>query len=132
MAPMVFDEAGRLDAAAAGPLKIVATAGRPMVKGDDVSLSDLVPALKPELDLVKATKEPSTTTRTCPPVLLICGTEIAPPFKRHPRRPRERAAAGDSCGCPSDPRCRPRPAGMPAVAADQLWQFFGTDTTQHR
>ena len=53
-----------------------------MVKGDDVALRDLVPALKPELDLVKATEGTIDDYKNVSAeVLLMCGTEAPPLFK---------------------------------------------------
>lgn len=101
-----------------------------LVKGDDVALRDLIPALKPELDQVKATAGTIDDYRNVTAeVLLLCGTEALPLFKGtldalanvlpHATRvelPRLNHVAAQNQG------------GKPAVIADQLRRFFGTDT----
>ncbi|HWT47935.1 MAG TPA: alpha/beta fold hydrolase [Mycobacterium sp.] len=101
-----------------------------LVKGDDVALRDLIPALKPELEQVKATEgtidEYKTVTAE---VLLMCGTQAEPLFTGTldalanvlPRAtrvelPRVNHGAAQDQG------------GTPAIIADQLQQFFGSDT----
>lgn len=104
------------------------------VTGDDVALRDLIPALKPELDLVKATEgtidEYKNVTAE---VLLLCGTEAPPLFKgtldalanvlpqaTRVELPRLNHGAAQDQG------------GKPAVIADQLRRFFRTDTKPRR
>jgi pimeloyl-ACP methyl ester carboxylesterase len=101
-----------------------------LVKGDDVALRDLIPALKPELDQVKATEGTVDDYRIATAeVLLLCGTQALPIFKctldalanvlPHATRvelPGLNHGAAQNQG------------GKPSVIADQLRRFFGTDT----
>jgi len=101
-----------------------------LVKGDDVALRDLIPALKPELDQVKATEGTIDDYKNVTAeVLLLCDTEAAPLFKGTletlgnvlPRATRVELP-GLSHGAAQDQ------GGKPAVIADQLRRFFRTDT----
>jgi len=101
-----------------------------MVKGDDVALRDLVPALIPELAQVKATEGTMDDYKNVTAdVLLMCGSDAPPLFKGtlaalanvlpHATRVElpglNHVAAQDQ-------------GGKPAVIADQLRRFFGTGT----
>lgn len=97
-----------------------------MVKGDDVALRDLVPALKPELDLVRATEGTIDDYKNVSAeVLLMCGTEAPALFKGTldalqtvlPRSTRVELP-GLNHGAAQDQ------GGQPAVIADQLRRFF--------
>jgi pimeloyl-ACP methyl ester carboxylesterase len=101
-----------------------------LVKGDDVALRDLIPALKPELDLVKATEGTIDDYKNVTAeVLLLCGAEAPPLFTGTldalanvlPHATRIELP-GVNHGAAQDQ------GGKPAVIADQLRRFFGTDT----
>jgi pimeloyl-ACP methyl ester carboxylesterase len=101
-----------------------------LVKGDDVALRDLIPALKPELDQVKATEGTIDTYKNVTAeVLLMCGTEAPPLFKGTldalanvlPRATRIELP-GLNHGAPQDR------GGKPAIIADQLRRFFCANT----
>jgi pimeloyl-ACP methyl ester carboxylesterase len=105
-----------------------------LVKGDDVALRDLIPALGPELDQVKATEGTIDDYRNvAAEVLLLCGTDAPPLFKGTldalenvlPRATRVELP-GLNHGAAQDQ------GGRPAVIADQLRQFFGIDTNGSR
>jgi pimeloyl-ACP methyl ester carboxylesterase len=105
-----------------------------LVKGDDVALRDLIPALKPELDQVAATEGTIDNYKNVTAeVLLLCGTEAAPLFKGTldalanvlPRAARVELP-GLNHGAAQDQ------GGKPAVIADQLRRFFRTDTKPRR
>lgn len=100
------------------------------VKGDDVALRNLIPALVPELQQVKATEGTIEDYKNVTAeVLLLCGAEAPPLFTGTldalanvlPRATRvelpglNHAAAQD-------------PGGKPAVIADQLGRFFSSGT----
>ncbi|MFZ0833372.1 MAG: alpha/beta hydrolase [Mycobacterium sp.] len=102
-----------------------------MVKGDDVALRDLVPALKPELDLVRATAGTIDDYKNVSAeVLLMCGTEAPPLFKGTldaletvlPRSTRVELP-GANHGAAQDQ------GGQPEVIADQLRRFFSATAT---
>lgn len=99
------------------------------VRGDDVALRDLVPALKPELDLVKATEGTIDDYKNVTAeVLLMCGTEAPPLFKGTldaletvlPRSVRVELP-GVNHGVAQDR------GGKPAVVAERLRRFFGSN-----
>jgi len=101
-----------------------------LVKGDDVALRDLIPALKPELEQVKATEGTIDDYKTVTAeVLLMCGTQAEPLFTGTldalanvlPRATRVELP-GLNHGAPQDQ------GGKPAVIADQLGRFFSTGT----
>jgi hypothetical protein len=79
-------------------------------------LRDLIPALKPEVDLVKTTDGTIDDYEKTAQVLLMCGTEAAPPSK--------------TPWTPSRMRCRGRlvsnlPAVIHGAAQDQGRQAIG-------
>ena len=78
-----------------------------LVRGDNVALRDLIPALKPELDLVRATEGTIDHYKNMTAeILLMCGAEAPPLFKGHSGCPGAGAAAGDSRRTSgSEPRC---------------------------
>jgi pimeloyl-ACP methyl ester carboxylesterase len=97
-----------------------------LVKGDDVALRDLIPALKPELDQVKATDGTIDDYKNVTAeVLLLCGAEAPPLFKATldalenvlPRATRVELP-GVNHGAAQNQ------GGKPAVIADQLRRFF--------
>jgi pimeloyl-ACP methyl ester carboxylesterase len=97
-----------------------------LVRGDDVALRDLIPALKPELDQVKATEGTIDDYRkVTAEVLLLCGAKAPPLFKGTlaalanvlPRATRVELP-GLNHGAAQDQ------GGKPAVIADQLRRFF--------
>jgi pimeloyl-ACP methyl ester carboxylesterase len=97
-----------------------------LVRGDNVALRDLIPALKPELDLVQATEGTVEDYKDMTAeVLLMCGAEAPPLFKRTldalekvlPRVTRIELP-GVSHGAAQDQ------GGKPEVIADQLGRFF--------
>lgn len=101
-----------------------------LVKGDDVALRDLIPALKPELDQVKATEGTiDDYKKVTAEVLLMCGAEAPPLFTGTmgalanvlPNATRIELP-GVNHGAAQDQ------GGKPAVIADQLRRFFGTET----
>ena len=101
-----------------------------LAKGDDVALRDLVPALIPELEQVKATEGTIDDYRNATAeVLLLCGSEAPPLFKGTldalssilPRATRVEVAALNH-GAAQDQ------GGKPAVIADHLRRFFRADT----
>ena len=101
-----------------------------LAKGDDVALRDLVPALIPELEQVKATEGTIDDYRNATAeVLLLCGSEAPPLFKGTldalssvlPRATRVEVA-GLNHGAAQDQ------GGKPAVIADHLRRFFRADT----
>ncbi|MBV8315415.1 MAG: hypothetical protein JOZ53_10800 [Planctomycetaceae bacterium] len=100
------------------------------VRGDDAALRDLIPALKPELEQVKATEGTIDDYKNVTAeVLLMCGTQAEPLFTGTldalanvvPRTTRIKLP-GVNHGAAQDP------GGTPAIIADQLRQFFGSDT----
>jgi pimeloyl-ACP methyl ester carboxylesterase len=101
-----------------------------LVKGDDVALRDLIPALKPELEQVRATEGTIDDYKlVTAEVLLMCGAEAPPLFTGTldalanvlPRATRIELP-GVNHGAAQDQ------GGKPAVIADQLRRFFDTDT----
>jgi pimeloyl-ACP methyl ester carboxylesterase len=97
-----------------------------LVRGDNVALRDLVPALKPELDLVRATEGTIDHYKNVPAeILLMCGAEAPPLFKGTldaleqvlPRATRVELP-GVNHGAAQDQ------GGKPGVIADQLRRFF--------
>jgi pimeloyl-ACP methyl ester carboxylesterase len=100
-----------------------------LVRGDDVALRDLIPALKPELDQVKSTEGTIDDYKdVAAEVLLLCGSDAPPLFKGTldalenvlPRATRVELP-GLNHGAAQDQ------GGKPAVIADQLRQFFSTE-----
>lgn len=101
-----------------------------LVKGDNVALRDLIPALKPELDLVQATEGTINEYKNVTAeVLLLCGAQAPPLFTGTldalenvlPRATRVELT-GLNHGAAQDQ------GGKPAVIADQLRQFFSSGT----
>jgi deazaflavin-dependent oxidoreductase (nitroreductase family) len=101
-----------------------------LVKGDDVALRDLIPALKPELDQVKATEGTIDDYKNVTAeVLLMCGTQAPPLFTGTldalanvlPRAARVELPGLNHGGAQDQ-------GGQPAVIAEQLRRFFHTAT----
>lgn len=97
-----------------------------LVKGDDISLRDLIPALKPELDLVKATEgtidEYKNVTAE---VLLLCGSEAPQLFKGTLNALADVLPRSTRVELPGlNHGAAQTPGGKPAVIADQLRRFF--------
>lgn len=101
-----------------------------LVKGDDAALRDLIPALIPELQQVKATEGTiDDYENVTAEVLLLCGSEAPPLFTGTldalqnvlPRATRVELP-GLNHGAPQDQ------GGNPAAMADQLRRFFPTST----
>ena len=97
-----------------------------LVRGDNVALRDLIPALKPELDLVQATEGTIDHYKNMTAeILLMCGAEAPPLFtgtldaleKVLPRATRIELP-GVNHGAAQDQ------GGRPAVIADQLRWFL--------
>lgn len=97
-----------------------------LVRGDNVALLDLIPALKPELDLVQATEGTIDHYKNMTAeILLMCGAEAPPLFtgtldaleKVLPRATRIELP-GVNHGAVQDQ------GGKPAVIADQLRRFL--------
>lgn len=98
------------------------------VKGDDVALRDLIPALKPELDLVRSTEGTiDDYQNVTADVLLMCGSPAPPLFTGTldalasvlPRSTRVELP-GLNHGAAQDQ------GGKPLVIAEQLRRFFGS------
>ena len=100
-----------------------------MVRGDDVALRDLVPAVIPELAQVQATEGTIDDYRNVTAeVLLLCGSQAPPLFTgtldaltNVLPRATPVAVPGLNHGAAQDQ------GGKPAVIADQLRPFFGND-----
>jgi pimeloyl-ACP methyl ester carboxylesterase len=114
-----------------GLCRVLLWADARLVKGDDAALRDLIPALKPELDLVKATEGTIDDYKNATAeVLLLCGTDAPPLFTGTldalasvlPRATRVELPGLNHGGAQDQ-------GGKPAVIAEQLRRFFGADIT---
>jgi pimeloyl-ACP methyl ester carboxylesterase len=100
-----------------------------LTKGDNAALRDLIPGLKPELDLVKATEGTIDDYKNVTAdVLLLCGAEAPPLFTgtldalaNVLPRARRIDLPGVNHGAAQNQ------GGKPAVIAEQLRRFFRAD-----